>query len=65
MKKNGVYLRSVGIILFAITLVWIFAVIRMMFDCSQKFKLVEDVIDQYIICESAAKDLQDGSDYLT
>ena len=65
MKKNGVYLRSVGIILFAITLVWIFAVIRMMFDCSQKFKLVEDVTDQYIICESAAKDLQDGSDYLT
>lgn len=65
MKKRGIYLRRVGIILFSATLILIFSVIRIMFDCSQKFKRVEEVTDQYIVCEAAAKDLQDGSDYLT
>lgn len=65
MKKRGIYLRRVGIILFSATLILIFSVIRIMFDCSQKFKRVEEVADQYIVCEAAAKDLQDGSDYLT
>ena len=32
---------------------------------SKQFYMLQTTTEQYVTCESAAKDLQDGSDYLT
>ena len=32
---------------------------------SKQFYMMQTTTEQYVTCESAAKDLQDGSDYLT
>lgn len=50
-------------IVITIGLAILFAFISMQGE--KEFEVLKDTTDQYIVCENAAKQLQDGSDYLT
>ena len=48
--------------------VTVFLGVLFLFVCikgAQEFRVLRETTDQYIVCEKAAKQLQDGSDYLT
>lgn len=63
--KRKVWIRRVSAWGMGIT---IFLTILFTFVCvkgAQEFRELREATDQYIVCEKAAKQLQDGSDYLT
>ncbi len=63
--KRKIWIRRVSAWGMGIT---IFLAILFTFVCvkgAQEFRELREATDQYIVCEKAAKQLQDGSDYLT
>lgn len=65
MKKRKIKIQTVSIWSIIITIaVAIFFIIISAWG-HQQFKVLQNTTDQYINCENAAKQLQDGSDYLT
>lgn len=63
--KRKIRIRRVGAWNIGITLIvgFLFALISMAGE--KKFQVLQSATEQYIACENAAKQLQDGSDYLT
>ena len=60
IKIQSISAWSIGI---ALILTVVFVVI--LHYGKNEVKRFEDATDQYIVCENAARQLQDGSDYLT
>ena len=58
-------IRKVSAWTLGVTLVlaMVFAIVS--FQSEKEFKILRMTTEQYIVCEKAAKQLQDGSDYLT
>lgn len=63
--KRKIKIQSVSAWSIGITLALTVLFVVILLNGQREFKEFEDATDQYIVCESAAKQLQDGSDYLT
>lgn len=65
IMAKKIKIRKISAWMLGITLVlaMVFAIVS--FQSEKEFKALRMTTEQYIVCEKAAKQLQDGSDYLT
>lgn len=63
--KRKIKIQSVSAWSIGITIVFALLFIFICVQSEKEFRILRTTTDQYITCESAAKQLQDGSDYLT
>ena len=63
--KRKIRIRRVGAWNIGITLIVGFLLALISMAGEKKFQVLQSATEQYIACENAAKQLQDGSDYLT
>lgn len=64
MKRN-IRIQQVSFWSLVITLIFAFIFATLSIVGRRQFSILQDSTEQYIVCENAAKQLQDGSDYLT
>lgn len=63
--KGKVKIKNVSAWGTGITLALAFLFITVSIQAEKEFRILRTATDQYIVCENAAKQLQDGADYLT
>ena len=64
-EAKGVHIERMSLLELVITLVLAAVLAYVMMTGNREFQALQYATDQYIQCENAAKQLQDGSDYLT
>lgn len=64
-EAKGIHIERVSLAELVITLVLAAALAYVMMTGNREFQALQYATNQYIQCENAAKQLQDGSDYLT
>ena len=65
MKKRKIRIQRVSTCDIAITIILAFLFVFVCVMGEKEFHVLQETTEKYITCESAAKQLQDGSDYLT
>ena len=65
LMKKKIKIQNVSAWSIGITLALALLFIVISIQAEKEFRLLRSATDQYIVCESAAKQLQDGADYLT
>lgn len=63
--KRKIKIQSISAWSIGITLILTVVFVVILHHVQNEVKRFEDATDQYIVCENAARQLQDGSDYLT
>lgn len=63
--KRKIKIQSVSAWSIGITVVFAFLFLFICVRSEKEFHILRSTTDQYITCENAAKQLQDGSDFLT
>lgn len=64
-EAKGVHIERISLIELVVTLVLAAVLAYVMMYGNREFQALQTATEQYIQCENAAKQLQDGSDYLT
>lgn len=64
-NREGVYMRKISRVETVVALVLAVLLAYILMRGNREFQTLQTVTEQYIECENAAKQLQDGSDYLT
>lgn len=65
LMKKKIKIQNVSAWSIGITLALALLFIVISIQAEKEFRVLRSATDQYIVCESAAKQLQDGADYLT